>query len=209
MQLVNFSIGHPRACFPPEMPSNYTTLTIRHSTYCMNTDSLQLAGTALIVLSALLHAIVNSLIKTSDDGLITRGCMNAVALITAVPFVIVVPFPDRSLWLLLAVSVLIHGLYPFFLVEAYRVGDLSAAFPLARGSAPLFVVLFAVFILGQRPGIVSMAGIVLVSLAVACVTFDRPPTNSKMGLSGIAPALITGLFIAAYTPVDAVGLHVA
>jgi drug/metabolite transporter (DMT)-like permease len=175
----------------------------------MNTVSIQISATALILLSALLHAAVNTLIKVSDDGLMTRGCMNAVACIAAVPFLCVVPFPDGNLWLLLAVSVLIHGLYPFFLVEAYRAGDLSATFPLARGSAPLFVVLFAVCFLGQTPGPVSLAGIVLVSLAVASLAFDRSPKTAKNRMGGIAAALITGLIVAAYTAVDAVGLHLA
>ena len=37
----------------------------------------------LILLSALLHAIVNAIVKTSDDGLLTRGCMNAMAFAVA------------------------------------------------------------------------------------------------------------------------------
>jgi len=43
------------------------------------------------------------------------------------------PLPDPDLWPLLVVSTLIHALYPFFLAEAYRSGDLSATFSAGQG----------------------------------------------------------------------------
>src|SRR4051812_39547060 len=96
-------------------------------------------ATVLILVSAALHAVVNALVKISDDGLLTRGCMNAVALLVALPFLPFVAAPDASLWPLLGAAVLVHGLYPFFLVGAYRHSDLGVAFPVARGITPLGV----------------------------------------------------------------------
>ena len=120
----------------------------------MSPDTL---ATFLILLSALLHAIVNALVKTSDDGLLTRGCMNAMALVVALPFLIFVPAPTPQLWPLLIAATLVHGLYPFFLVAAYRHGDLSAVLPLARAGGasgrplwPWFVVAGLVLLLIER-----------------------------------------------------------
>ena len=170
---------------------------------------IQLLATALILTSALLHAVVNTLIKISGDGLITRGGMNAVACIAAAPFLFAVPLPDPVLWRLLVVSVLIHALYPFFLVQAYRTGDLSSVFPLARGSAPLLVALFTVIALEQRPSAVSMMGIALVSLSVASFAFARGLIPSKTHTRNMALVFTTGLIIAVYTVVDAAGLRLA
>lgn len=140
---------------------------------------VSLLAPALILLSALLHAAVNTLIKVSGDGLITRGCMNAIACLIAIPLLFFVPLPGPDLWLLLAVSMLVHALYPFFLIEAYRSGDLSTAFPLARGSVPLLVALFAAVVLEQHPGTASLAGIVLVSAAIASFAFSRGARSRK------------------------------
>ena len=168
-----------------------------------------LLAPALILLSALLHAAVNTLIKVSGDGLITRGCMNAIACLIAAPLLLVVPLPDPELWLLLAVSVLVHALYPFFLIEAYRNGDLSTAFPLARGSVPLLVALFAALILEQHPGTASLAGIVLVSAAVASFAFSRGARSRAAHGRGVVYALLTGLIVAGYTVIDVIGLRAA
>src|SRR5277367_105174 len=86
-------------------------------------------ATLLILLSAVLHAAVNALVKSSDDGLLTRGCMNAMAFIVSLPFLAFVPIPSTEVWLILLASMLVHGLYPFFLVSAYRGGDLSTMLP--------------------------------------------------------------------------------
>jgi drug/metabolite transporter (DMT)-like permease len=169
--------------------------------------SSQLLATGLILLSALLHAIVNTVVKTSDDGLVSRGCMNGFAFLVALPFIAMVPFPDATLWRILLLSVLVHGLYPFFLVEAYRNSDLSSAFPLARGSTPLFVALLSALTLKQHLSATSLVGIVLICAAVASFSFERSSLSNH--LRGKATALATGLIIAVYTVIDAIGLRVA
>jgi len=175
----------------------------------MDVPQSQLYATALILLSALLHAVVNTLVKVSGDGLITRGCMNAIACVIAMPLLLVVPPPDADLWRLLAVSVLIHALYPFLLVEAYRNNDLSTVFPLIRGSVPLFATIIAAVALGQYPGPVSGTGIVLVSVAVASFALSKDSRVACSPWRSTAFALLTGMVIAAYTVVDAVGLRAA
>ena len=170
---------------------------------------VSLLAPALILLSALLHACVNTLIKVSGDGLITRGCMNAIACLIAAPLLFFVPLPSPELWLLLAVSMLVHALYPFFLIEAYRSGDLSTAFPLARGSVPLLVALFAAVALEQRPGTASLTGIVLVSAAVASFAFSHGLRSRTAHGRGVAFALLTGLIVAGYTVIDVIGLRAA
>lgn len=175
----------------------------------MDTDSAFSLALTLILLSALLHALVNTLIKVSGDGLITRGCMNATACLAAAPLLLLVPLPSPELWPLLAVSVLIHALYPFFLIEAYRYGDLSTSFPLIRGSVPLLVTAFAAIALGQLPGTVTLAGIALVSAAVASFAWSRGSRSHRAHGRGIAFAFLTGLVVAAYTVIDAIGLSAA
>lgn len=164
---------------------------------------------ALILASAFIHAVVNTLVKVSGDGLITRGCMNAVACTLALPMLWFVPLPDASMLPLLTVSVLVHALYPFFLVEAYRHGDLSVVFPLVRGSVPLLAVLLAAAILNQYPEMLSLAGIVLVSLAIARLAWPGKTAAGHSGWRSTFYAALTGAVVATYTVIDAAGLRAA
>jgi hypothetical protein len=70
-------------------------------------------ATLLILLSALLHVVVNAIIKVSDDGLLTRGAMNATAFAVAAPLTLLVPLPSAELWKILLLATPVHGVYPF------------------------------------------------------------------------------------------------
>lgn len=171
--------------------------------------SPDLLATYLILVSAMLHAVVNAMVKVSDDGLLTRGCMNATALIVAAPLTLLVPAPSVELWQILLIATLIHGLYPFFLVGAYGLGDLSAVFPLARGAAPLGVALFLGIFTNASltPG--QLASVAIISFAVASFAFEHGALGTARRRRGILLALLTSLIIACYTVIDGIGLRVA
>jgi drug/metabolite transporter (DMT)-like permease len=169
----------------------------------------EVLATILILVSALLHAVVNAIVKASDDGLLTRGCMNATALVVAAPFAFFVPWPTEDLWRILILAMLVHGLYPFFLVAAYRYGDLSAVFPLARGTAPLGVAFLAAALVGEVVSAAKLLCIALISAGVAAFAFERATLSTPSRRRGVVLAVITGIIIAVYTVIDGIGLRVA
>src|SRR5256885_10830187 len=57
------------------------------------------------------------------------------------------------------ISGLLEALYFAFLASAYRRGDLSLVYPLARGSAPLLAVVIGVVLLNERLGPGGDAGV--------------------------------------------------
>jgi drug/metabolite transporter (DMT)-like permease len=164
---------------------------------------------AVILVSALFHACANLLTKTSDDPLITRGCMNATALAISLPLIVWVPAPEPEVWPLLISSVLVHGLYPFFLVEAYRRADLSSAFPLARGSTPLFVALLSALFLHEQQASSNFLGVAIICIAIASFALERPSARASSASGRIGAALATGFIIAVYTLIDAIGVRMA
>lgn len=166
-------------------------------------------ATVLILTSALLHAIVNALVKISDDGLLTRGCMNAVAFLVALPFIAVVPPPDAALWNILVAAMLVHGLYPFFLAGAYRHSDLSVAFPVARGITPLGVAVLAWLVLDSTLSFGKLLCICLLSAGIAAFALDRIRMGNPAHRKGFALAVCTGGIIAVYTLLDGIGLKTA
>lgn len=169
----------------------------------------EVLASVIILTSALLHAVVNAMIKVSDDGLLTRGCMNATALVLAAPLTIFVPAPSAELWRILILAMLVHGLYPFFIVAAYRHGDLSAMFPIARGIAPLGVAGLSIVFFGRDLSIWQAVSIGLICIGVASFALERTVWTERNARKGLALAGVTGIIIACYTTIDGIGLRLA
>ena len=93
----------------------------------------------------------------------------------------------------------LHLGYFVVLQRGYAVGDLSLVYPLARGTGPLLATAGAVVLLGERPGVVAVSGILLIALGVFLLTRE-PGSFRGPGLgTGVVYGLLTGVFIAAYT----------
>jgi drug/metabolite transporter (DMT)-like permease len=93
----------------------------------------------------------------------------------------------------------LHLGYFVVLQRGYAVGDLSLVYPLARGTGPLLASVGAVVLLGERPGVVAVSGILLITLGVLLLTRE-PGSFRGPGLGmGVIYGLLTGGFIAAYT----------
>jgi uncharacterized membrane protein len=96
--------------------------------------------------------------------------------------------------------------YFVLLAAAYRRGDLSVVYPIARGTAPILAVAIGVVLLGERLG---LAGFVGVGLLITGFLLLQQPWRVLRGHRGMDPsiafALATGVMIATYSAVDRVG----
>jgi drug/metabolite transporter (DMT)-like permease len=164
---------------------------------------MTLFALALALLAAVMHAVWNLLVKRSDDQLVAGWTIIAGAAVLAVPILAINGLPDRSVWDLILISTLIQVGYVLMLTAAYRVGDLSFVYPLARGISPVLVALAGVAFLGDRISPVGWAGVFLVTSALVVLAWRRTDR------SGMAPAITTGVLIAAYTSVDAAAVREA
>jgi drug/metabolite transporter (DMT)-like permease len=104
-------------------------------------------------------------------------------------------------------STVIHAGYYWMLHLAYRTSDLSVAYPIARGLAPVLVALGAQAWIGERLPLLAWAGILCVSAGIMVLSVS---VLRRGGLQiGIAAAVGTGVFIASYSLVDGVGVRQA
>lgn len=163
---------------------------------------------AMVLLAAALHAAWNTLVKVNADRLtlmavITTG--QAIASLAALCFVAV---PAPAAWPYLLASIVLHNGYCLFLVMAYRYGDLSHVYPLARGSAPLMVALASAVFAGEMLHGRSLVAVMLVSGGVMSLALVRG-VGGAGDRRAVLFALGTGAFIAAYTVVDALGARLA
>jgi uncharacterized membrane protein len=175
----------------------------------------------LVAVAAILHVAWNVRLKTAGDPLRTATIGMLAAAIVIVPGGAAVwwasgtpALPTDGLALGIASGV-IEGIYFVFLAAAYRRGDLSVVYPLARGTAPLLAVLVGVGLLGERLGIAGSLGVAALlsgflwlqrpwrALALARRRGDRG-AGSNVDTS-IVFALLTGVTIATYTAIDRLG----
>jgi drug/metabolite transporter (DMT)-like permease len=159
----------------------------------------------LITASAMLHAVTNVLLKASTDRQMTRALLGVTSAAVALPFLPITPWPTGEVWMWLAASAVLHFIYQFTLLEAYAVGDFSAVYPVARGSAPVLTACGTILIFGDHVPFWALVGIAMIGLAMGVIGLGAGRAGGKATLL----ALITGFMIAGYTLVDAKGMRAA
>ena len=162
----------------------------------------------VVIFAALLHAIWNAFIKVDGDRLIFMAVLLAASGVGALSTTPFLPAPAPESWPYIALSVVFHQGYTVFLLLAYRSGDLSHVYPLARGSAPLIVALFSVVLIGEKLSSPAVVAIVLIAAGIMSLSLTRGAQNLRDPWA-VVFALGTGLFIAAYTLTDGVGARLA
>src|ERR1700759_463716 len=117
---------------------------------------------ALILLSAIVHAVVNILTKRAENKYAMRLLIGVFSALFVAPFLFFVPLPTGpAIWFLVGTG-FVHAVYELFLVRSYESADFSAVYPIARGTGPLFTALGSVFLLGEHPGPFVFVGVALV-----------------------------------------------
>ncbi len=117
-------------------------------------------------------------------------------------------FPNwDSVNFVLASSVL-HFFYQIFLLNAYKYGQLSQVYPVARGLSPLIIVVVSSIFIGEVLSKFELIGVICVSVALLAYGI-KINFQSKKNMGGFVFAIITGCFIASYSLVDGHGARVA
>ncbi|PAJ79337.1 hypothetical protein CJO71_18755 [Burkholderia ubonensis] len=119
---------------------------------------------ALVLCSALLHAVWNAFLHVSEDRLAQLGTMSLPYLAFGIAGAWLLPTPERAAWPYVAASAALEVAYCFTLARAYRSGEFGQIYPIARGLSPLLVSVLAFAALHERPTPFGFAGIVLGSV---------------------------------------------
>lgn len=163
----------------------------------------------LVVVAAFAHAAWNLCAKRAGTGGSVFVWLYAVlSVVLLVPVAVVNVLVDGSgphlSWLLaLTVSGVLQVSYFVLLQRGYAVGDMSVVYPLARGTGPLLSVLFAVVLLGERPGVVALVGAFVVVAGVFVVGGAAGNGHAGGRGAGVGYGVVTGITIAGYTLWDA------
>jgi len=163
---------------------------------------------ATTLVAAVLHACWNAMAKGAAD----KHLSMAGVIIGHLPYAIValffVPMPDPASWPYLLASLVLHFGYQLFLLNSYKIGDLTQVYPVARGIAPLIVAAVSVSFLGVVLGGMELAAIVLIGAGLLSLGLVRGAGGARNPKAALLAA-VTGCFIAGYSLVDGLGARVA
>ncbi|EGD58842.1 protein of hypothetical protein function DUF6 transmembrane [Novosphingobium nitrogenifigens DSM 19370] len=157
----------------------------------------------MMVTSGAAHAIVNAIFKSGGDKMAGRAMIDGSSACLVLPLAFFVPLPGAA-WPWLAGSLATHLVYLLCLIRAFEAADMSAVYPVMRGSAPVIAAVGSVAVLGEPMTWAIGAGVLLVSLGTLLVALRNAPPLHALGW-----ALLTGASIAAYTVIDASGVRAA
>lgn len=161
---------------------------------------------ALALGSAFLHALWNLILGRERDP----EAATAIALVTSV--VLFAPVAvwhfdaDAGVWPYIAFTSMLQLAYFAALATAYRHADVSVVYPIARGLAPVLVLLVGVTMLGTGASAAQAAGVCLVGLGVLLVR-GIGSGHADGRAVGAAFGVAVASCIAAYTLVDKHGIE--
>jgi drug/metabolite transporter (DMT)-like permease len=160
---------------------------------------------AAVLIAAACHAGWNATIKGGLDPLATTVVISIGAAVVAAALLPVVGLPAGAAWPWCAASVLIHLVYFAALIESYRAGDMGQVYPIARGSAPLMTAVVTTTLVGERLGLASWGGIILLVAGVMLLSLRGGRDLTRLDRKAVGFALFTAVTICAYSVVDGVG----
>ncbi len=157
-----------------------------------------------VIGAAILHASWNALVKGSADKLVSLSAV----MLGHTPFAVVAvlmspPLASEALPFL-AAGILLHLGYQLFLLYSYGAGDLTQVYPIARGSAPLIVVMVSITVLGVTLERIELFAVFIIGIGIVSLALVRRADGLRNGKAAMF-ALITGCFIAGYSIVDGMG----
>jgi len=170
----------------------------------------------LIVISAVMHALWNLLVKRSRHKTVFIWWMFVAS---GSLFTLTIPFlPERFRWpdpmtlLLVTAGAACFVLYHLLNGRAYRGGDLSVVYPLSQTSM-VYVPIWGMSLLGERLTMPGLAGILLVILGAFSVQMERLSLDEflrpfrNLGSSTVRSALAAGFIYSLGSIAEKVGVR--
>lgn len=154
--------------------------------------------------AAVLHAAWNAAVKVKADRLTLLAIMMVCQAVLAIFLLPFVASPPPEAWIFILLSTVFHTGYFLFLIQAYKHGEFSHVYPIARGSAPLIIAIIATILLGETLNAQATLGIGLIAAGIMSLVLTRMQQGLQ-DTTALLYALGTGLFIASYSIVDGLG----
>jgi len=164
---------------------------------------------AAVLFAALCHASWNSLLKIRLDPFAANALITVASGLIAAAALPFVGFAPVVSWPWLAASIILHLAYYYGLTEAYRTGDLSQVYPIARGAAPLMTAVISTTALKEDIGLFGWIGILSLVSGVFLLSIRGGRDLTRIDRRAVGFAFFTAVTICGYSLTDGIGARVS
>ncbi len=173
---------------------------------------MTLSNLLLILGSACIHVVAHVALKRSPNRAAFVWWMMLWGSVLFAPVALTAwPALPPWLWGIMLLSAGFEALYFASIAKAYQTGDLSIVYPLARGTAPVLLLVWAVAFLREAPTLAGVLGIALIAAGLYLINLPRAGAwlEPLRALRQTGPrwALTAGLCISLYTVLDRTALR--
>jgi multidrug transporter EmrE-like cation transporter len=166
-----------------------------------------LPNLVIILASAVIHVVAHVGLKRAQSRTAFAWLLLVWGALFFAPLLAVErPAWPAWIWAVLAASALCEAVYFLAIARAYETGDLAVVYPLARGTAPLWLLAWSRLLLGESLAWGGVGGVLVIALGLYLVSLPRLGVWAAplQALRQPAPrwALLAGLAISAYTGLD-------
>lgn len=165
----------------------------------------------MVIIAAFAHAIWNYFSKkvNGDFTIFWYGCSFAIIilLIYTIFSIITTGFDYRAIPYIL-ISIISHAIYYLAFLYTYSRGDISSAYPIARGTGVAGTALVSYFVLGISITPIATTGIIAVVSGIVFIGSSRSGSN-RMDIKTFLASLLAGICIFIYSIADSIGVQYA
>ena len=160
-----------------------------------------------IIFAAFLHAIWNGMVKNFKDKVISVSAIVFGSVPMAIVVMLFLPLPTLESVPYIILSAIIHQGYQYNLISAYKIGDFTRVYPIARGTGPIVATLVSIIFLGLLITKLQILSIVLICFGIIILGLfsESLIKNNK----AVTYSLATGFFIGIYSLIDGYGARIS
>ena len=160
-----------------------------------------------VIFAAILHAIWNGMVKNFEDKVISVSAIVFGHVPIAILVMLFLPLPTLESVPYIILSAIIHQGYQYYLISAYKIGDLTKVYPVARGSGPIVATLISIIFLGLLISKIQILSIFLICFGIIILgVFNKKSLKNN---KTVIYSLATGFFIGLYSLSDGYGARIS
>ena len=161
----------------------------------------------LVIFAAILHAVWNGMVKSYKDKVISVAAIVFGHVPIAILVMLLLPLPKLESVPYIILSAIIHQGYQYNLISAYKIGDLTKVYPIARGTGPIVATIISIIFLGLLITEFQIISIFLICFGIIFLGIfsESSIKNNKI----VIYSLSTGLFIGLYSLIDGYGARIS
>tara|TARA_B100000686_G_scaffold302990_1_gene339459 strand:- start:278 stop:1123 length:846 start_codon:yes stop_codon:yes gene_type:complete len=156
-----------------------------------------------VIFAAMIHSVWNGMVKKHEDKYVALTAIVLGHIPLSIMALFFTPMISiKSIPYIFISAIFLSG-YEWCLLSAYRLEDYTKVYPVARGSAPIFIVIFSLLFFSINISTFELIGIFTISIGIIILSFQ----NFKVikNYSAILYAVATGFFISCYSITDGIG----